>query len=183
MERRLDKMGWKSSDTAQLSFDGCRVPAGALLGEPNRGFAALMRNVQNERLVLAAQALGESQAAIAQTLDYTRLRKAFGATLWDKQAIRHRLAMLAARVESARHFVYSVAALDARGVECVKEVSMIKALCGELVNEVMDDCVQFHGATGYMQGTAVERMYRDARVHAIGGGATEIMLEEVAKRM
>ena len=80
VERRLDKMGWKSSDTAQLSFDGCRVPAGALLGEPNRGFAALMRNVQNERLVLAAQALGESQAAIAQTLDYTRLRKAFGAT-------------------------------------------------------------------------------------------------------
>lgn len=183
VERRLDKMGWKSSDTAQLSFDGCRVHAGALLGKPNRGFAALMRNVQNERLVLAAQALGGSQAAIAQTLDYTRLRKAFGATLWDKQAIRHRLAMLAARVESARHFVYSVAALDARGVECVKEVSMIKALCGELVNEVMDDCVQFHGATGYMQGTAVERMYRDARVHAIGGGATEIMLEEVAKRM
>lgn len=183
IERRLDKMGWKSSDTAQLSFENCRVPASAMLGEPGRGFAALMKNVQNERLVLAAQALGESQAAIAHTLDYTRLRKAFGATLWDKQAIRQRLAMLAARVESARHFVYGVAALDARGVECVKEVSMIKALCGELVNEVMDDCVQFHGGSGYMHGTPVERMFRDARVHAIGGGATEIMLEEVAKRL
>jgi len=142
-----------------------------------------MKNVQNERLVLAAQALGESQAAIALTLDYVRLRRAFNATLWDKQAIRHRLSMLAARVESARYFVYGVAALDARGIDCVKEVSMIKALCGELVNEVMDDCVQFHGGSGYMNGTPIERMFRDARVQSIGGGATEIMLEEVAKRM
>ncbi|PLC53966.1 acyl-CoA dehydrogenase [Pollutimonas nitritireducens] len=183
VERRLEKMGWRSSDTAQLSFDACRVPASALLGERNRGFAALMKNVQNERLVLAAQAIGESQAAIALTLNYVRLRKAFGATLWDKQAIRQRLAMLAARVESARYFLYGVAGLDARGVNCVKEVSMIKALCGELANEVVDDCVQFHGGSGYMNGTPIERMYRDARVHAIGGGATEVMLEEVAKRM
>ncbi len=183
VERRLDKMGWKSSDTAQLSLEDCRVPASSLLGGLNQGFAALMKNVQNERLVLAAQALGESQAAIALTLDYVRLRRAFNATLWDKQAIRHRLSMLAARVESARYFVYGVAALDARGIDCVKEVSMIKALCGELVNEVMDDCVQFHGGSGYMNGTPIERMFRDARVQSIGGGATEIMLEEVAKRM
>jgi acyl-CoA dehydrogenase len=181
--RRLEKMGWRSSDTAELAFDDCRLPASSLLGEPNRGFQALMRNVQNERLVLGAQALGESQAAIALTLEYVRQRKAFGATLWDKQAIRQRLAMLAARVESARHFLYGVAALDARGIECVKQVSMIKALCGELVNDVMDDCVQFHGGAGYVQDCAIERMYRDARVHAIGGGATEVMLEEVAKRM
>jgi len=99
VERRLEKMGWRSSDTAQLAFDNCRVPADALLGERNRGFAALMTNVQNERLVLAAQALGEAQAAIELTLDYVRSRSAFGATLWDKQAIRQRLAMLAARVE------------------------------------------------------------------------------------
>jgi acyl-CoA dehydrogenase len=181
--RRLEKMGWHSSDTAELVFDGCRVPADSLLGEPNRGFHALMRNVQNERLVLGAQALGEAQAAIALTLDYVRQRVAFGAPLWDKQAIRQRLAMLAARVESARHFVYGVAALDARGADCVKQVSMIKALCGELVNDVMDDCLQFHGGAGYMQESAIERMYRDARVHAIGGGATEVMLEEIAKRM
>lgn len=181
--RRLEKMGWRSSDTAELVFDACRVPATNLLGEQNRGFHALMRNVQNERLVLGAQAIGEAQAAIAMTLDYVRQRKAFGSVLWDKQAIRQRLATIAARVEAARHFIYSVAALDARGVDCVKQVSMVKALCGELVNDVMDECLQFHGGYGYMQESAIERMYRDARVHAIGGGATEVMLEEVAKRM
>lgn len=181
--RRLNKMGWKSSDTAELSFVNCRVPASALLGEQNRGFAALMKNVQNERLVLAAQGLGESQAAIAQTLDYVRVRKAFGGTLWDKQVIRQRLAMLAARVESARSFLYSIAILDTCSSDCIKQVSMIKAMCGELVNDVMDDCVQFHGGSGYMNGTPIERMFRDARVQSIGGGATEIMLEEVAKRM
>ena len=183
VERRLEKMGWRSSDTAQLVFEECRVPASALLGELNRGFAALMKNVQNERLVLAAQAIGEAQAAIALTLEYVRRRQAFGGTLWDKQSIRQRLAMHATRVESARHFLYSVAALDAKGVSCVKEVSMIKALCGGLVNDVIDDCVQFHGGAGYMTGMPIERLYRDARVHAIGGGATEVMLEEVAKRM
>lgn len=183
LAQRLQKMGWHSSDTAELVFEGCRIPATALLGEQNRGFQALMRNVQNERLVLGAQALGEAQAALALTIDYLRQRKAFGATLWDKQAIRQRLAQLSARVESTRHFVYSVAAMDVAGIDCVKQVSMVKALCGELVNDVMDDCVQFHGGNGYMKGTVIERMYRDARVQAIGGGATEVMLEEVAKRL
>ena len=110
-------------------------------------------------------------------------RKAFGGVLWDREAIRQRLAMLQSRVTAARHLVYATAMRDAQGEDVVKEVSMIKALCGELVNAVMYDCLQFHGGTGYMTGTAVERMTRDARVQAIGGGATEVMLEEVAKRM
>ena len=110
-------------------------------------------------------------------------RKAFGATLWDKQAIRQRLSMLAARVAAARQFVYATAARDAAGEEVTREVSMIKALCGELVNDVMYDCLQFHGGFGYMRESAIERMTRDARVQAIGGGATEVMLEEVAKRL
>lgn len=181
--RRLDKLGWRSSDTAELVFDQCQLPASALLGEVNQGFPALMRNVQNERLVLAAQALGECQAALDLTLMYVKQRKAFGATLWDKQAIRQRMAQLAARVASARHFLYATAAADAAGRECVREVSMLKALCGELVNEVMYDCLQFHGGMGCMRESVIERMFRDARVHAIGGGATEVMLEEVAKRL
>lgn len=183
VERRLEKMGWRSSDTAQLSFENCRLPGDALLGQENHGFAALMKNVQNERLVLAAQALGEAQAAIDLTVEYVKLRGAFGGRLWDKQAIRQRISMLAARVESARYFVYGIAHLDSQNVECIKQVSMIKALCGELVNDVLYDCVQFHGGSGYMLGTAIERMFRDVRVHSIGGGATEIMLEEVAKRI
>ena len=183
--RELDKHGWLSSDTAELSFVDCRVPASNILGGAGRGFYAIMQNFQNERIVLGAMAMavGEAQAALDLTLDYVKTRQAFGAPLWTKQAIRQRLAMLSARVTSARQFVYATAARDAAGEEVTREVSMLKALCDELVNEVMYDCLQFHGGTGYMRGTAIERMTRDARVQAIGGGATEVMLEEVAKRL
>lgn len=181
--RRLDKMGWRSSDTAELVFEDCRVPAANLLGEAHRGFYSIMKNFQNERIAIGAMAMGESQRAIELTLDYVRTRKAFGAPLWDKQAIRQRLAMLAAKVEAGRQLVRHAAELDVQGRDCVKEVSMVKAYCGELVNEVMYDCLQFHGGAGYMKDSAIERMYRDARVQSIGGGATEVMLEEVAKRL
>jgi acyl-CoA dehydrogenase len=128
-------------------------------------------------------AMGEAQAAIELTLDYVTARKAFGATLYDKQALRQRLADLATRVEAGRQLVYYAAWLDAQGVDCTREVSMVKAYCGELVNDVMYDCVQFHGGMGFMRESTIERMARDARVQAIGGGATEVMLEEVAKRL
>ena len=91
--------------------------------------------------------------------------------------------MRASRVEAARGLVYQAAGLDAQGRDCIKEVSMVKALCGELVNDVMYDCQQFHGGMGYMRESAIERMVRDARIQSIGGGATEVMLEEVAKRL
>ncbi|WP_246660435.1 acyl-CoA dehydrogenase family protein [Nitratireductor sp. XY-223] len=181
--RALDKHGWRSSDTAELLLEDCRVPAENVLGEEGHGFYAIMRNFQNERLVIGAMAVGESQAALDLTLDYVRTRKAFGRALWDKQAIRQRLSMLAARVEAARQLVYATAERDAAGEDVIREVSMVKALCGELVNDVMYDCLQFHGGTGYMRGTAIERMARDARVQTIGGGATEVMLEEIAKRL
>jgi len=183
VSRALDKHGWRSSDTAELSFADCVVPAENVLGAEGRGFYEIMKNFQNERLVLGAMAMGEAQAALAMTLDYTRQRTAFGATLWDKQAVRQRLALLAARVEAARALIYATARRLAAGEELVREVSMIKALCGELVNEVMYACVQFHGGAGFMRESAIERMSRDARVQAIGGGATEVMLEEVAKRL
>jgi acyl-CoA dehydrogenase len=181
--RALKKSGWLSSDTAELVFENCRVPAENLLGQENKGFYQIMRNFQNERMVLGAACVGEAARAIEMTVAYVRERKAFGATLWDKQAIRQRLAARAAQVEAARALIYHAAWLDAQGRECVKEVSMVKALCGELVNEVLYDCQQFHGGFGYMREAAIERMVRDARVEAIGGGATEVMLEEVAKRM
>ena len=181
--RRLDKMGWRCSDTAELAFQDCRVPAENLLGEEHRGFYSIMRNFQNERIAIGAMAIGESSRALELTLDYVRTRKAFGATLWDKQAIRQKLAMLAAKVEAGRQLVWHAASLDAQGRDCVKEVSMVKAYCGELVNEVTYACLQCHGGTGFMRETPIERMARDARVQAIGGGATEVMLEEVAKRL
>ncbi len=181
--RALKKSGWLCSDTAELVFENCRIPAANLLGGENKGFYQIMRNFQNERMVIGAQAMGEAARAIELTVDYVRERKAFGATLWDKQAIRQRLAMRAAQIEAGRALVYHAAWLDAQGKDCVKEVSMVKALCGELVNKVLYDCQQFHGGFGYMQETTIARMVRDARVEAIGGGATEVMLEEVAKRL
>ena len=181
--RPLDKSGWRSSDTAELLFEDVRIPADQVLGQIDGGFYAIMQNFQNERIVLGAQAMGEALRALEITLDYVKDRKAFGATLWDKQAIRQRLSQRWAEVAAARALVYQTAlAMDA-GADCVREVSAIKALCGDLVNKVMYDCQQFHGGFGYMSGTEIERMVRDARVQAIGGGATEVMLEEIAKRM
>ena len=181
--RSLHKMGWRSSDTAELVFADCYVPSANLIGEENGGFYYIMENFQNERLVLAGQSLGEAQRAVEITVEHLRERRAFGAALCSKQAIRQRLAMDQARIDSARQLTYHAAWLEGQGVDTVRQVSEVKALVGELVNEVLYDCVQFHGGMGYVTETAVERMYRDVRIHSIGGGATEVMLEEVAKRL
>jgi acyl-CoA dehydrogenase len=180
--RALKKQGWLCSDTAELVFEDCRIPAANLLGEENGGFYAIMRNFQTERIALAAMAIGHCLTALDLTLDWVMNRKAFGATLFDKQAIRQRLAMLDAKVQAARAFLYHCAWLVTQRRECVREVSALKALTGELANEVTYACQQFHGGMGYMRESPIERLVRDARVLAIGGGATEVMLEEVAKR-
>ncbi len=181
--RALDKMGWRSSDTAELIFEDCRVPEENVLGGLNKGFYSIMQNFQNERLVVGAQAMGEAQQALDITLRYVRERKAFGGVLWDKQVIRQRLAQRQTEVAAARQLLYHTAWLDAQGLECVQEVSMVKALCGELVNHLLYDCQQFHGGSGYLRESTIERMVRDARVESVGGGATEVMLDEVAKRL
>lgn len=181
--KKLNKTGWLCSDTAELIFENVRVPSENILGEVNKGFYAIMKNFQNERTVLGAMAMGEASKAIELTLEYVKNRPAFGGVLWDKQVIRQRLAERSAQVEAGRQLVYNAAWMDAQGMDCVKEVSMVKAYCGDLVNKVLYDCVQFHGGMGYMRETPVERMSRDARIQAIGGGATEVMLEEIAKRL
>jgi acyl-CoA dehydrogenase len=183
VSRALPKMGWKSSDTAELNFDGCWVPADQLIGEENRGFYYIMTNFQNERVAIAAQAVGEAQKAIEITLEHVRGRRAFDSTLWEKQTVRQRLAMQAAKLEAGRQLLWHAAWLMDQGEDAVREVSMLKAYVGELVNEILYDCVQFHGGMGFIAETAIERMYRDVRIHSIGGGATEVMLEEVAKRL
>ena len=180
--RSLKKSGWLSSDTAELVFDDCRIPASNLLGEENKGFYSVMKNFQTERIALAAMAVGHCTQALKMTLDFVRQRQAFGAPLFEKQTIRQRLAMLDAKVHAARAFMYDCAWRVTQQHDVVQQVSMLKALTGELVNEVVQTCQQFHGGMGYMQGTAIERLWRDARVLAIGGGATEVMLDEVAKR-
>ena len=180
--RALKKTGWLSSDTAELIFDNVRIPAGNLLGEEGKGFYSVMKNFQTERIALGAMAVGHCTRALELTLDYVRQRKAFGATLWEQQTIRQRLSMLDAKTRAARQFMYHCAWSVTQGHDIVQEVSMLKALTGELVNEVLLTCQQFHGGMGYIRETAIERLWRDARVLGIGGGATEVMLEEVAKR-
>jgi acyl-CoA dehydrogenase len=180
--RALKKSGWLSSDTAELVFDNVRVPAANMLGEEGKGFYSVMKNFQTERIALAAMAVGHCQRALQLTLDYVRQREAFGGTLWNQQTIRQRLSMLDAKTRAARQFMYHCAWRVTQGHDIVQDVSMLKALTGELVNEVVQTCQQFHGGMGYIRETAIERLWRDARVLAIGGGATEVMLEEVAKR-
>ena len=180
--RALDKTGWRSSDTAELLFEDCRVPADHLLGEEGKGFYAVMKNFQTERIALGAMAVGHCTQALRLALDHVRTRRAFGGTLWDKQAVRQKLAMLDAKTRAARQYVYHCAWRVTQGHDVVQDVSLLKALTGELVNEVTQGCQQLHGGMGYMHGTPVERLWRDARVLAIGGGATEVMLDEAAKK-
>jgi acyl-CoA dehydrogenase len=180
--RALDKTGWRSSDTAELVFHDCRIPAANLLGIEHEGFRSVMKNFQTERIALGAMAVGHCTQALKLTLAQVRDRQAFGATLWDKQVVRQRLAMLDAKTRAARQYLYHCAWLVTQGRDVVQDVSMLKALTGELVNEVVQTCQQFHGGMGYMRETAIERLWRDARILAIGGGATEVMLDEAAKR-
>lgn len=177
------KHGMLSSDIADLVFDDTKLSAGALIGEENRGFYGIMENFQNERLVLGAMSLGMGLQALDITVKYLKERRAFGGCLWDKQAVRHRIALLHARMRAVGALVYDTSIKSARGDDVVSEVSMVKALAGETLQDVVRDCLQFHGGYGYMHGTAIERLGRDARLMTIGGGATEVMLDEIAKRL
>ena len=180
---KLDKHGWRCSDTAELVLDDVWVPDSAVLGTVHRGFYETMKNFQNERMVLVGMGIGAAQAAIDLTWDYTTNRPAFGGHLADLGAIRQRMAMNQAKVDAVRAGMYHAAWLGDQGVDNVREMSGVKAWGCEVVNEVMFDCLQFHGGLGYMRESTIERMTRDARILPIGGGATEVMLEEVAKRL
>lgn len=180
--KKLDKHGWRCSDTAELLLDDVWVPDDQVLGTVHRGFYETMRNFQNERMVLVGMGVGAAQAAIDLTLEYTQERSAFGGRLFDLGAIRQRLAMSQAKLDAVRASMYHASWLEEQGADNVKEMSGVKAFGAEVINQVMYDCVQFHGGMGYMSESAIERMYRDARILPIGGGATEVMLEEVAKR-
>ncbi len=179
---KLNKHGWLCSDTAELVLDDVWVSDEQVLGTVHRGFYETMKNFQNERMVLVGMGIGAAQAAIDMTNAYTQERKAFGGHLYDLGAIRQRMAMNQAKIDAVRASMYHAAWMHDVGQDNVKAMSGAKAWGAEVVNQVMYDCVQFHGGMGYMRESAIERMYRDARILPIGGGATEVMLEEVAKR-
>lgn len=183
VSKKLSKHGWLSSDTAELFFQDAQVPHDALLGEEGRGFYYIMSTFQNERLVIGALVAGTCAKAIDSTVDYLRQRKAFGKTLWEQPVVRNKLSWMAAKAAGVRALTYQCAQMIDEDKDIVREVSMLKALAGETLQEVVHTCLQLHGGFGFMSGTPIERIVRDARIMTIGGGATEVMLEEVAKRM
>jgi len=181
--RKLNKMGWLVSDTAELTFEDCRIPCKNLLGEENKGFYYIMRNFQDERLVISAICVSKAQQGMEDTIAYAQQRQTFGKHLSEHQVIRHKLADMAIQIEAGRQLLYHAARMYHRGLDWSKEISICKAFCGEMVNRVAYDCVQIHGGFGYVREYPVERMYRDVRVWSIGGGATEVMKNDIAKRM
>jgi len=181
--KKLKKMGWWASDTAELFFEDCRVPVANLIGQENAGFYVIMTNFQMERLNLAVMANCTSRLALDACLQYVKEREAFGRTLSKFQTLRHKLADMATQTEASTEFTYRIAARIAAGESVVKEVSMAKNFATSVSDKVTYDAVQIFGGMGYMQETLVERLYRDNRILAIGGGTYEIMNEVIAKEM
>ena len=183
VSRTLDKMGMRASDTAELAFQACAVPAENLLGVEGRGFQQLAAGLQRERIMAAVLALSGAAQALEDTMAYLRERHAFGAPLAARQALRHRVADMATHLEAARRLVYHAASLYAAGEECTSEVSMAKLFATEVANRVAYEAVQLHGGYGYMREFPVERFFRDVRLWTIASGTSEIMREIIARRL
>ena len=181
--RKLDKLGMRASDTAELLFQDCVVPVENLLGQEGRGFQQLAAGLQRERVMAGVLALSGATQALEDTMAYLRERTTFGEPLSQRQALRHRLADLATEVEAARRLVYHAAELHAAGEECVQEVSMAKLFATEVANRVAYHAVQLHGGYGYMREFPVEGFFRDVRLWTIASGSSEMMREIIAKRL
>ncbi|HYQ79892.1 MAG TPA: acyl-CoA dehydrogenase family protein, partial [Anaeromyxobacteraceae bacterium] len=174
---------WWCSDTAELFFDDCRVPVTNLIGEEGEGFALLAENFQMERLALAVMANVTAELALDECQRWVGERRAFGRSIGKFQVIRHRLAEMATLVEASRQMTYRQAARVQAGQVAVKEISMAKNFATDAADRVTWDAVQIFGGSGYMRGSLVERLYRDARVLSIGGGTREIMNEVICRQM
>ena len=181
--RNLKKMGWWASDTAELFFQDCRVPAANLLGPENSGFFTIMANFQAERLSLAVMAYMTAQLALEECLSYVKERVTFGKPLSKHQVIRHKLAEMATQVDVAREYAYRCAARIQAGESAIAEVSMAKNFATSVSTMVTDEAVQIFGGMGYMRESLVERLYRDNRILSIGGGTHEIMNEIIGKQL
>ena len=181
--RKLDKLGMRSSDTAQIFFDDVRVPQRFRIGEEGKGFVYQMLQFQEERLWSAACALKGMERLIDQTIDYTRERRAFGKSILDNQVVHFRLAELATEIELLRSLIYRAAEQLVAGEDVTRLATMAKLKAGRLGRELTDACLQFWGGMGFMNETPVSRAYRDSRLTSIGGGADEVMLMVLCKMM
>ena len=183
VSRKLDKMGMRASDTAELAFHDCPVPAENLLGVEGRGFQQLASGLQRERIMAGVLALAGAGQALEDSMVYIRERHAFDGPLSAKQALRHRVADMATEIAAARALLYRAAQLYNDGADCITEVSMAKLFATEVANRVAYQAVQLHGGYGYIREFPVERFFRDVRLWTIASGTSEIMKEIIAKRL
>jgi acyl-CoA dehydrogenase len=183
VSRRLEKMGWWCSDTAELSFTDVRIPTANLVGQEGTGFVQIMHNFQTERIGIAVQAYATAQRCLDLALAWAREREAFGRPLVGRQVIRHKLTEMARQTDVAREYTRAVVARMLAGEDCVQQVSMAKNTAVMACDHVVNEAVQIHGGAGYMRESEVERHYRDSRILGIGGGTNEIMNEIIARTM
>jgi acyl-CoA dehydrogenase len=183
ISKKMKKMGWLASDTAELSFEDCEVPVENLLGQENKGFSGIMVNFQKERLYLAVEAQSIAEFALEFSIKYAKERHAFGQPLTGFQVTRHKLAEMATLVEASKQFNYRVADKIGSGKNAFKDVCMAKNFATKACDRVVYDAVQIHGGYGYCREYLVERLYRDSRLFSIGGGTYEIMNEVISKQM
>lgn len=181
VSKKLRKTGWWASDTAELHFDGCRVPVANRIGAENGAFPMIMMNFAAERLMLAGQCVAIAELAYRESVAYARDRQAFGNPLTGFQVTRHKLADMATRIAAARSLTGECVTRVLRGEHAAGLAAMAKNTATDMCSFVCDQAVQIHGGYGYMRETLVERLYRDARLYPIGGGTREIMNEVIAK--
>jgi acyl-CoA dehydrogenase len=183
VSKKLEKLGWHASDTAELAFQDVFVPEANLLGEENRGFYLIMANFQWERLTMALGAVGSMDAVLERTLEFASERHAFGRPIAKHQAIRHKLAEMAVKLEASRSLTYHALRLFADGQDALREVTEAKLLSQRSAYEVADDALQIHGGAGYMREYEIERVVRDTRLGPIGGGTDEVMKEILGRQL
>jgi acyl-CoA dehydrogenase len=181
VSRKLDKTGWWASDTAELAFSDCRVPATNLIGEENAGFIPIMQNFVGERLGLACHCIAIATLAYREAVGYARTRQAFGKSLSGYQVTRHKLAEMVTRIAAARAITHELLVRHLAGGAPPALAAMAKNTATDMCSAVCDQAVQIHGGYGFMRETVVERLYRDARLYPIGGGTREIMNEIICK--
>jgi alkylation response protein AidB-like acyl-CoA dehydrogenase len=177
------KMGLRGSDTVEVVFEDCHVPADQMLGEPTGGFKAFMKTLEGGRISIGALALGIAQGAYEHSLAYSKIRHQFGQPISNFQAVQFMLADMAMKIEAARHLVYHAAQLKDAGKPFIKEASMAKLFASEVGNWVTDKAIQIHGGMGYCRDVPVERMHRDAKLMEIGEGTSEIQRMVIAREI
>ncbi len=177
------KMGWWASDTATLYFDECRIPASHIMGEENKGFFAIMDNFNFERFMMAAQMCGMSMRLFDESVAYAKDRETFGEALISHQVIRHKLADMSARIDAMDAYLNQVAEIMNTAERPVAEISKLKFYCSTNLEWIASAAMQIFGGAGYLRGNAVERIYREVKVQAIGGGSEEIMRDLAMKQM